>query len=482
MPRLPLYCRLCYVLVAVALAGNTRLLAAQSHARTGAVETALDRYVARPDPAFRWEKVAETSEAGTTTYVLDLVSQHWLTPAEVNRTEWRHSLIIVRPPEVRHATALLFLGGGANRPGPPPRPGRELVEIARATGSVVLELRQIPNQPLIFHGDGRERTEDDLIGYTWDQYLRTGDERWPARLPMTKAAVRAMDATTAFLASPAGGGLRVDTFVVSGGSKRGWTAWTTAAVDRRVVAVAPVVIDVLNVEDSLRHHFRAYGFYAPAVGDYVRHGIVDWAGTPELRALYAIEDPLSYRDRLTMPKLILNAAGDQFFTPDSSRFYFPELTGPKHLRYVPNADHGLKGSDAYQTLGAWHHALLHGHPFPRVTWRRAPDGSLTVETQPVARQARVWRAHNPAARDFRLATLGPAWTATSLPEGSASHRVDLPEPAAGWAATFAEFTFDVGAPTPLKLTTEVFITPDQLPANAPATTRPRGFLQTATAP
>ena len=74
--------------------------------------------------------------------------------------------MIVRPPKVSHATALLFLGGGSNRPGPPPRATRELAEIARATGSVVLELRQVPNQPLIFHGDGRERTEDDLIGYT----------------------------------------------------------------------------------------------------------------------------------------------------------------------------------------------------------------------------------------------------------------------------------------------------------------------------
>ena len=456
--------------------------AAPPSARNGAIETALDRYVAQPDPAYRWTLAAETADEAGTAFVLDLVSQRWLTPAEVDRPEWRHWLVIVRPPTVRHATALLFLGGGSNRPGPPPRPARELAEIARATGSVVVELRQVPNQPLVFHGDGRERTEDDLIGYTWDQYLRTGDERWPARLPMTKAAVRAMDAATAFLASPAGGGVKVDSYVLAGGSKRGWTAWTTAAVDRRVVGVAPVVIDVLNVEDSLRHHFRAYGFYAPAVGDYVRHRIVDWAGTPELRALYAIEDPFSYRDRLTMPKLILNAAGDQFFTPDSSRFYFAALAGPKHLRYVQNADHGLKGSDAYQTLGAWHHALLQGRPLPRVTWRRTADGTLAVETRPAAREARVWRAHNPAARHFRLATLGPAWTSSPLPAGAEEHRVELPAPAAGWAAAFAEFTFDVGAPAPLKLTTEVFITPDTLPAAAPAETRPRGFLGHGTAP
>ncbi len=33
-----------------------------------------------------------------------------------------------------------------------------------------------------------------------------------------------------------------------------------------------------------------------------------------------IIDPYEYRDLLTMPKLVLNSAGDQFFLPDSSQF------------------------------------------------------------------------------------------------------------------------------------------------------------------
>ena len=59
-----------------------------------------------------------------------------------------------------------------------------------------------------------------------------------------------------------------------------------------------------------------------------------------------IEDPYFYRDRLTMPKYVVNAGGDQYFPPDSSKFYFDDLVGPKYLRYVPNADHSLRGSDA----------------------------------------------------------------------------------------------------------------------------------------
>ncbi len=470
--RSPLVALRCALLLAV-LPG----LFAADTARRGRTETALDRYVAQPDPNFCWTKTAELSDGTGTAYILDLVSQHWLTPAEVNRTEWRHTLIIIRPNQVDHSTALLSLSGGSNLPGQPPRPSRSLIELARATRSVVVELRQVPNQPLMFHGDGKERVEDDLIAYTWVQYLKTGDERWPARLPMTKAAVRAMDAATAFLASAEGGGVTVDRFVVSGGSKRGWTAWTTAAVDARVVGLAPFVIDILNIEASIKHHYRAYGFYAPAVGDYVRHGVLDWHDTPEALALYAIEDPFSYRDRYTLPKLMINAAGDQFFLLDSSRFYFADLPGPKFLRYIPNTDHSLRNTDAFQTLTAWHHALLHRTPLPEFTWSHGADGNLTVttRTRPVA--AVFWQAHNPKARDFRLESLGPVWTSTPVEANGDTFSARVPTPAEGWAACFMELTFDLGAPAPLKLTTEVVVSPDTLPFPTPPAPQPKGFIR-----
>ena len=107
-------------------------------------------------------------------------------------------------------------------------------------------------------------------------------------------------------------------------------------MDTRVVAIVPAVIDMLNVEPSFVHHWRAYGAWSDAVKDYVEHGIMDWMGTPQFRALMKIEEPYEYRDRLTMPKFLLNASGDQFFLPDSSQFYFDDLRGEKHLRYVPN--------------------------------------------------------------------------------------------------------------------------------------------------
>src|SRR6185503_3932979 len=241
-----------------------------------------------------------------------------------------------------------------------------LVETARETGSIVAELRMVPNQPVVFKDDParKPRLEDDFIAYTWNRFLRTGEERWLARLPMTKSAVRAMDAVTAFAASTGGRSHKIARFVVSGASKRGWTTWTTAAVDTRVIAIAPAVIDLLNVEPSFIHHYRAYGAWSDAVKDYTEQGIMDWMGTPQFHALMKIEEPYEYRDRLTMPKYLVNASGDQFFLPDSSRFYFDDLKGEKHLRYVPNTSHSLDKTDALESLQAFYTAIVKNTPRP----------------------------------------------------------------------------------------------------------------------
>src|SRR5438105_2570843 len=143
------------------------------------------------------------------------------------------------------------------------------------------------------------RAEDDFIAYTWDHFIRTGDDRWPARLPMTKSAVRGMDTVTAFTMSPEGGSYPVRRFVVCGASKRGWTTWATAAVDKRVIAIAPAVIDLLNVEPSFVHHWQAYGAWSEAVKDYVEQGLMERVGTSEFHTLMRIEEPYEYRDRLT---------------------------------------------------------------------------------------------------------------------------------------------------------------------------------------
>jgi PhoPQ-activated pathogenicity-related protein len=426
-------------------------------------KTDLDDYVNKPDSSYSWKVVSSKSVDGINQVVLDMISQTWLTPEQVDRPQWQHWVVINYPDKVASDVGFLMIGGGSNRDNAPSSTDSRVQQIAKAMGTAVVELKMVPNQPLIFHNDGQPRSEDDLIGYTWDQYLKTGDPTWPARNAMVKSAVRAMDAVSEYMASVEGGQQKVDKFVVSGGSKRGWTTWLTGAVDKRVVGIAPIVIDVVNANASMRHHFAAYGFWAPAVGNYVQHQIMQRMDHPRLESLYQLVDPFSYRHRLTMPKLVLNAAGDQFFLPDSSQFYWDDLQGPKALRYVPNADHGMGGTDAHESLISFYHLVMNNQPFPDFQWKIGGDGiQVQANDRPV--EVRLWQATNPEARDFRMETLGKKYTSESVTlDPSGSFLAQVPVPEKGWTAYFVEATYDVGAPTPLKLTSGVHVVPEVLP-------------------
>ena len=158
-----------------------------SQAQDAPARTALDDYIQKPDDAYKWKIVSETEENGLKLVVINLTSQSWRSPDEVNRTKWKHSLKVAIPKTLRDNTAFLMVGSGSNRdnrnPGPP---STMIQQLAMSTGTVAAELGMVPNQPLIFHGDGRKRSEDNLIGYSWDQFLKTGDPTWPAQLPMVE--------------------------------------------------------------------------------------------------------------------------------------------------------------------------------------------------------------------------------------------------------------------------------------------------------
>ncbi len=444
-----------------------------------AAGTALDDYIALPDPNFTYAFVNYFTGSGYAAYVLDMKSQVWRDePNEVDRELWQHWVTIIKPTTVNGTRAFLFIDGGSNGGSPPSSVDSMLTTLATQTNTVVVDLRMVPNQRIKFTDEtdpryiANGRTEDELIAYAWDKYLRTGDALWLPRLPMTNAAVLAMDATQAFIYGATGGAVTIDDFVVSGASKRGWTTWTTAAVDPRVVAIVPIVIDVLNVEVSMTHHYAAYGFWAPAVHDYEDMGIMGWFQTPEIAAMFAVVDPYAYLARYTMPKFMINSAGDDFFLPDSSQFYFDDLPGEKYLRYVPNTDHSLDGSDAGDSLLAYYYAILAGMPRPQFSWTFVGDDAIHVQTvTPPPTEVRLWQATNTVARDFRknpvgMPYSGPVWTDSVLThQGGGLYIGQVSMPPVGWRAFFVELTYTTIGPAPFKFTTEVRVVPDPATLN-----------------
>jgi len=446
--------------------------------------TALDRYVAAPDPSFAFHLVRSTSAPGITAHFLELTSQTWLTPAEVDRPVWKHWLILYVPVPPASTTAILVVDAGSNEDATVTA-DPDLAAAAAATRIVVADLRMIPNQPLTFRGESRPRGEDAIMAYSWDRFLRGYGEHWPVQLPMTKAAVRAMDTITAFSRRADGGGINVERYLLIGGSKRGQTSWLAAAVDSRVVGVLPAVNDMLNTEPSLRHHWQSYGFWTPALNDYTAMGIQAWLGSTPMRKLLEVIDPYEYRDRLTMPKYIVNAAGDQFFHPASSRFYFDDLPAPKYLWYVPNASHGFeeRKADLIGSSFAWAAAVIHGAPLPRFTWQLPEAGGIRLNAADPPAEVRLWQASNPAARDFRLETIGAAWVGTAIASsGNGVYAVSVPEPSRGWTAYFLEMTYPSGGPFPLRFSTPVRIVPDTLPHRPPLSTVSAANFQPPVAP
>jgi uncharacterized protein (TIGR03437 family) len=442
-------------------------------------ETALDRYVRAPDPAYvltpREFKsyVTPTLLGSYSTFVTRLQTLKWRTRDDVEPEFWRHWLRIVvpsNPSRPLNTTAILIINGGG-RDDPEPREASLELGLAAVTGGIVVaEVTAIPNQPLQFTDETAPRSEDAIIAYTWDKFLRTGEEDWPAQMPITKAAVRAMDAVQQFLEENGQFQHVVRDFIVGGGSKRAWTAWLAAAADpkKRVRAVAPIVFDALNTEESFRRHWRSYGFWSPAVSEYEDLGIFAWLGSRPSLSLMSAVDPLAYRDRLTMPKFIVNASGDEFFVP-SAQIYMDGLPGPKYLRYVPNTDHGLTGAetDVIGGVVAWAQALIAGTPLPEYSWELPADGRIILRTPSQPSAVRLWQAPNTAARDFRRQTIGPAWTSRALsPSAPGEYQAPATAPPAGWTAYFIEAEFPGGL-SPLKFTTPVRVAPDTFPFAPP---------------
>src|SRR5687767_4725638 len=135
------------------------VLAASTHQATQpsrASQTALDRYIAAPDSNFAWKVVRELPAEGATATLLEMTSQKWLTEKEVEQPLWRHWVTVVRPAQVTSDIGFLFITGGSLDRKPPARPPAWMVDMARDTGTVVTELRVVPNQLSAFADDARQ--------------------------------------------------------------------------------------------------------------------------------------------------------------------------------------------------------------------------------------------------------------------------------------------------------------------------------------
>lgn len=444
--------------------------------------TKLDQYVSAPESVFGWQKVGSTiknnSEFSLDTF--NMTSQTWLTPANSDKAIWRHQLVVVTPTNIdpQCDTAFLWITWGSDNsnttvPGWKPTGQNDMDLLVTADAAVNarcfgLMLYQVPDQPICWpQADGTRfcGSEDAAIGYTFQQFFEQNKSAEHMLLfPMTKAGVKAMDAGEQIFSQVFNHPIK--NWVVSGASKRGWTTYLVGATDpkryQRIKAIVPVVLDAINFESFLKREYQSYNqAYSWVVRPY--RVLAAYVNTSRWSEWAANIDPYFYRQRLTMPKFIVNAVGDEFQLVDDQRHWVKDMPGETKTLMVFDADHPLFPNivTPLEAIRAFAQSVHLNTARPSYDWSiDATTGQITVNTSVPPKDVKVYWATAPPTgrRDFRNTVLSTSpctikiiggclrfipWNHTDPVANSAtSFSTNIPAPADGeYVGFFIQLTF-----------------------------------------
>jgi len=418
-------------------------------------QTALESYLHKSDKSFKWEIQDKTKAEGVTLYRILFTSQQW------HGIDWNHELTLIVPDILKYDEALLFITGGSLKNGKPNIHAwnedltTSLSNVAKTNMAIVALLWQVPNQPLY-----DDLTEDGLISYTLHNYLNDHDFTWPLLFPMTKSAIKAMDVVQKFSKKEIK--WKINQFVVSGASKRGWTTWLTGASDSRVKAICPMVIDVLNMPVNIDYQKTVWGDYSVEIGDYVNLGIAQQVGTEGGKELVEMIDPYSYRKRLTMPKMLFMGTNDPYWPVDAVKNYIDSIPGDNHICYTPNAAHNLGGGEkAFTTLGAFFGTTITDSKYPICEYSISEQNkiiTLKIKSTPeLLVDATVWSAES-EDQDFR----DEKWSEISLnPTNKAEIIAEVKYPGSGYKAFYVDLKYKAVFGDDYTQSTRMFVADDK---------------------
>jgi PhoPQ-activated pathogenicity-related protein len=418
-------------------------------------ENALTAYLGKKDTAFKWIVNDKYDGEGLTLYRIMFTSQTW------RGINWNHELTLMVPDEVKFDDALLFITGGSVKDGKPnihkwtEELTTSLSQLSVTNKTIVALLWQVPNQPLY-----DDLTEDALISYTLHNYQNDKDLTWPLLFPMTKSAVRAMDVVQKFAKKDLN--KKIGQFIVSGASKRGWTTWLTGANDSRVKAIAPMVIDVLNMPVNVDYQKVVWGDYSIEIQDYVNLGIAQQVNTPEGVDLVKMIDPYSYRRTLTMPKMIFMGTNDPYWPVDAVKNYIDSIPGNNHICYTPNAGHDLNdGVNAFPALSAFIGTTVTDGKYPICDYTISEvngDVLIKVKTTPELLVNAIFWNTDSDDQDFR----DEIWTDSILnPANKSEIVIEVEKPDSGFKAFYVDLQYRAPFGDEYTQSTRMFVADDK---------------------
>jgi len=181
--------------------------------------------------------------------------------------------------------------------------------------------------------------------------------------------------------------------------------------------MVPIVLDAINFVEVEHHQWRSYGGWTYALQDYIDMDIMTRLDDPNMLTLQQMEDPYFYKDRMTMPKMIVNAAMDEFQQPDDTHYWWSGMPEPKHFLMLPNAEHSLFTGilEAVPSVGAWIQNLLYKERIPTFDWTmNSATGEVvaTLDDNSIVHSATLWYSYscginawdnNTYRRDWRVA-------------------------------------------------------------------------------
>lgn len=341
-----------------------------------AQDSAFGFYVQAKDAKFGFSKVSTHPES------YDLTAHEW------QGLNWKHRVALMRPKgqTIASDTCILEITGG-----PINETDLQRAQVAANLSKLpVAVLFDIPNQPIW------GLREDELIAATFAKFVQEKDHSLPLLMPMTKSTVMAMNLLES--------ALKLKRFVLTGASKRGWTAWLAAATgDPRIIGLAPRVFDNLNMGEQLRHQIAVFGDLSPKIkpyGDFLRQlsgssDVLAALSSPAIQELQRMVDPFSYRAKVNVPVLVVNGARDDFWAPDAAKLYWGSLGSKKWLVTNPAGDHGWGDPALADTsLAAFAHATALGISLPKLEFdsNELAKGMVSTLAMPECQGAELWTA------------------------------------------------------------------------------------------